>query len=290
VPSTAAASTLLYVIGGAEDRVGDRAVLREFVRLAGGNGARIAVLATASSLGVEILDAYDGVFQDLGSAPVVRLCPQTRQEASDPGAVAALDDVDAVFMTGGNQLKLTAIVTGTPFGEALVRAYRRGVVVGGTSAGASAVSVHMIAFGDDGDSPRQGSGQLSAGLGLLAGLVVDQHFAQRNRFGRLLSVVARSPGLLGVGLDEDTAAVIRDGHSLEVVGAGCVFVADGSRAVSDAHLAEGAAPLLISGVVLHTLPAGAQFDLVERRLVGFTEAHPHEVAARRTEDGGHRAT
>lgn len=274
----------LFVIGGAEDRLGRRVVLKDFVRRAGGDGARIAVVATASALGPEILDSYDEVFTSAGAAPVVRLRPETRTEAGDPALGAALDEVEAVFMTGGNQIKLAGVVVGTAFGDALKRAYGRGVVVGGTSAGASAVSEHMVAFGSDGDTPRQGMTQLSAGLGLLPGVVVDQHFDQRSRYGRLLSLVARSPSLLGVGIDEDTAAVITGQRLLEVVGKGCVFVVDPAEAVTDAHLAEHGAPLLVSGAVVHTLPAGATFDLVERRLLSFQETHPAHQLLRQTEE------
>jgi cyanophycinase len=143
----------------------------------------------------------------------------------------------------------------------------------------------MIAFGDDTASPRQGAVTSAAGLGLLADVVVDQHFAQRNRYGRLLSVVGRSPRLLGIGIDEDTAAVVRGGRELQVVGSGCVFVADGSQAVSDAHLAEHGAPLLVSGVVVHTLPSGARFDLTERRLLSFVEEHlAHQLEHQTEED------
>ena len=276
------------MIGGAEDRTGDRVVLREFLRLAGGEGARVAVVATASSLGPEILNAYDATFRDLGAAAVLGLRPETRAEADDPALAAQLGDVDAVFLTGGNQLKLSAVVGGTAFGRAVTAAYDRGAVVGGTSAGASAVSEHMIAFGDDLDSPRQGTTASAAGLGLLPDVVVDQHFAQRNRYARLLSLVARSPRLLGVGVDEDTAAVVRGGRELEVVGSGCVFVADGARAVSDAHLAELGAPLLVSGVVVHTLPAGARFDLAERRLVSFVEENLAHQLRHQTEEDGDR--
>lgn len=276
---------VLCVVGGAEDRVGDRVVLRELVRLAGGDGARIAVVATASSLGPEILETYDRAFRDLGAGDVVGLRPESRADAEDPALATRLADVDAVFMTGGNQLKLAAVVGGTAFGAAITAAYAGGAVVGGTSAGASAVSEHMLAFGDDAPSPRQGLTTSAAGLGLLPDVVVDQHFAERNRYARLLSVVARSPRLLGIGVDEDTAAVIRAGRELEVIGAGCVFVADGSRAVSDAHLAELGAPMLVSGVVVHTLPAGARFDLVERRLASFVEEHLAAQLQHQTEEG-----
>jgi cyanophycinase len=269
------------VIGGAEDRTGARIVLREFVRLAGGDGARLAVVGTASSLGDEILDAYEEVFRDLGAGDVVRLRPASRVEASAPDAGAELADVDAVFMTGGNQLKLTQIVGGTRFGDAIRSAYARGALVGGTSAGASAVSEHMIAFGDESDTPRQGVTASAAGLGLLPDVIVDQHFAQRSRYGRLLSLVARSPRLLGLGVDEDTAAVVHGGHLLDVVGSGCVFIADGSGSVSDAHLAELGAPLMVSGVIVHALPAGSRFDLARRQLVEFREENmAHQLITR----------
>ncbi len=282
--SPVAAGTLC-VIGGAEDRTGSRVVLREFVRLAGGDGARIAVVATASSLGAEILDEYAAVFGDLGAGEVLALRPESRGEADDPDLADQLAEVDAVFMTGGNQLKLTQVVGGTRFGDAVRSVYDRGALVGGTSAGASAVSEHMIAFGDEHDSPRQGLTASAAGLGLLPGVIVDQHFSQRNRYGRLISLVARSPRLLGLGVDEDTAAVVRGGHLLEVAGTGCVFLADGSGAVSDAHLAELGAPLLVSGVVVHTLPSGASFDLTTRRLVNFREDHlAHQLRNRPAED------
>jgi cyanophycinase len=276
----------LCLIGGAEDRSGTREVLRHFLELAGGAGARVAVVATASSLGPEILESYAEVFTGLGASDVIPLRPASRAEADDPDLAGRLADVDAVFMTGGNQLKLTAVIGGTRFGDAIGSAYQKGAVVGGTSAGASAVSEHMIAFGDEGDTPRQGVTASAAGLGLLPDVIVDQHFSQRNRYGRLLSLVARSPRLLGLGVDEDTAAVIRGGHLLEVVGTGCVFVADGSTAVTDAHLAELGAPLLVSGVVVHTLPSGARFDLARRALVDFHEEHLAGQLVRRPEEDG----
>jgi cyanophycinase len=274
----------LCVVGGAEDRVGERVVLREFVQLAGGEGARIAVVATASSLGPEILQTYDEVFRSLGAAATTPLRPQTRDEADQPALSSALDDIDGIFMTGGNQLILAGVIAGTRFREAMRAAYDRGAVVGGTSAGASAVSEHMVAFGDESDTPRQGTAGLAAGLGLLSGVVIDQHFDQRTRYGRLLSLVARSPSLLGVGVDEDTAAVIRGERVLEVVGSGCVFVVDGSSAVTDAPLAAPGAPLLVSGAIVHTLPAGARFDLRERRLVSFEEHNPARVGRDPEED------
>jgi cyanophycinase len=262
-----AGAGVLVAIGGAEDKLGHRTVLNHFVQLAGGRRARIAVIATASSLGEEILGLYRHVFTDLGAAEVIPLRPATRGEADAPGPAGAVERATGVFMTGGNQLRLSMVVSGTRLGTALLDAHRRGVVIGGTSAGASALSAHMVAFGGPGEVPKQRLAQLSAGLGLLPGAVIDQHFSQRNRLGRLLLLVAESPSQLGIGIDEDTAAVITPDGVLEVLGKGTVTVVDGSRAQSDAFEVRARRPVLVSGVVLHALPPGYRFDLGARVLL-----------------------
>jgi cyanophycinase len=177
-------------------------------------------------------------------------------------------------LTGGNQLKLSSFITGTLFGDAIQEAYQRGTVVGGTSAGASILAEHMIAFGAGGSTPKQRMSQLSAGLGLARGVVIDQHFEQRNRYGRLLSLVALSPSLLGLGVDEDTAAIIHDGCRLTVVGRGAVTVVDGQHLISNAFAAKRTSLLLMSGAVIHILPAGSQFDLTSRTLIAHETAVP----------------
>lgn len=268
----------LFAIGGAEAKLRRREVLRAFLAEAGGPDAVVAVVPTASSLGVEVVAVYRAVFSALGAAEVVQVRPESRAEAHDAALVAALGRATAVFMTGGNQLKLSAYLTGTPVGDAIVAAHERGAVVGGTSAGASILAGHMIAFGSGGSTPKQRMSQLAAGMGLVPGAVIDQHFAQRNRYGRLMSLVAQSPALLGVGVDEDTAAVFRPGGLLEVMGRGAVTVLDGSRSVSNAHLAKRGTPLLLSGAVLHVLPAGSRFDLRARALLNHhTELAAHEL-------------
>ena len=271
----------LIVIGGAEDKLGRRTVLSRFVAEAGGKKARIVVMATASALGNEVVELYRTVFDKLGVAEVVSVRPETRAEAQDPRAAAAIDEATAVFMTGGNQLKLAAVISDTAVGKAIRDLHRRGGVVGGTSAGASIVSEHMIAFGAEGTTPKQRMGQLSAGLGLLSGVIVDQHFTQRNRIGRLLAMVAGSPSQLGIGVDEDTAAIIDGNGVMEVVGRGAVTVVDGSHVTTDTWAAKRTAPLLVSGVVLHSLPAGSIFDLRGRVLVATPPPpdDPHLVAA-----------
>jgi cyanophycinase len=261
----------LLVIGGAEDKLGKRQVLAEFVARSGGDQARIAVVPTASSLGPEIVEVYQAVFARLGAAAVWGVRPEHRQDASDPALVASLSDATGIFMTGGNQLKLSTVIAGTPFAQALHDARDRGAAIGGTSAGASIQSSHMVAFGPGGATAKQRMTQVAAGIGLLQDCVVDQHFAQRNRYGRLLMIVSQSPQLLGIGVDEDTALVVTrspEGHEVgEVVGRGAVTVLDGSTMVTDAHTAKEHRPILASGVVLHSLPAGAHFDLTARSLI-----------------------
>ncbi|NIK60067.1 cyanophycinase [Kribbella shirazensis] len=263
----------LFAIGGAEDKLKKRMVLQEFVEAAGGSKARIVVVPTASSLGPDIVDVYRALFAALGAESVVGVRPENREDADDPAFIAPLNDATGIFMTGGNQLKLAGVVTGTAFGRAVTAAHARGAAVGGTSAGASILAEHMIAFGRSGATPRQRMSQLAGGLGLVQGAIVDQHFAQRNRYGRLLSLVAQSPGLLGIGVDEDTAAVVRGTH-LEVVGRGAVTIFDGTRITSNAHNAKRSEPILASGVVLHVLPATATFDLQNRVLLSYGPQPP----------------
>jgi cyanophycinase len=264
----------LFAIGGAEAKLRRRTVLEAFVAAAGGSDARIAVVSSASSLGVEVVEVYRSLFTSLGAPEVISMRPESRAQAQDPDLVEPLGKVSAIFLTGGNQLKLSSFITGTPFGEAIQEAYQRGTVVGGTSAGASILAEHMIAFGAGGSTPKQRMSQLSAGLGLLRGVMIDQHFEQRNRYGRLLSLVAQSPSLLGLGVDEDTAAVIHDGNRLSVIGRGAVTVVDGQHLISNAFAAKRTTPLLMSGAVIHILPAGSQFDLTTRTLLAHQTADP----------------
>jgi cyanophycinase len=254
-------------IGGAEDKIGRMTVLREVVRLAGGSAARIVVISTASSLGDEITHAYLQLFATLGVADVAGIRPESRAQSADPALVAAIDRSTAVFMTGGNQVKLATLVVGTPLGAAILAAHRRGALIAGTSAGASILSAHMVSFGSGGATPKFRIGQVSQGLGLLGEVIVDQHFTQRNRFGRLLALIASNPAQLGVGIDEDTAAIIRPSGLLEVKGRGVVTIVDGSEVLTTSYTATGTQPLMMSGVKLHTLPRGAVFDLAARRLV-----------------------
>jgi cyanophycinase len=258
------------VIGGAEDKVRDRVILARFAQLAGGPDARIAVIATASSFGLEAADRYKTIFTELGAREVYPLNTTTRAQANDEHAASLIAQSTGIFMTGGNQLRLSSMLGGTRLATTVMERFREGAVVAGTSAGASAVSSHMIAFGASGATPKHRMAQIAAGLGLLPGVIVDQHFQQRNRLGRLLSLIAQNPMLLGLGVDEDTAGVVGPDQVMEVIGRGSITVVDGSGSETDAWEIRGHRPLMISGVVLHSLPAGYRFDLRRRTRVADT--------------------
>ena len=254
----------VIVIGGAEDKVRERVILSRFVKLAGGNDARIAVISTASSLGPLAGEMYRRVFTELGAAEVHPIHTVTRAQCSDPIAVRSVREATGVFLTGGNQLRLSSTIGGTPLAQAVARRHREGAVVAGTSAGASAMSTHMVAFGASGATPKQRMVQMAAGLGILPGVIVDQHFEQRNRLGRLLAIIAQNPSLLGIGVDEDTAGVVGPDRVLEVIGRRSITIIDGANSETDAWEVKAHRPLMISNVILHSLPSGYRFDLDRR--------------------------
>ena len=263
----------VIIIGGAEDKIRDRVILGRFVALAGGPDARIAVISTASSMGAEAGRLYREVFTELGAAAVRPLHAVTRTQANDEHAAGIVEDATGVFLTGGNQLRLSSMIGGTRLAEAIAARFQAGAVVAGTSAGASAVSSHMIAFGASGATPKHRMAQIAAGLGLLPGVIVDQHFRQRNRLGRLLSLIAQNPSLLGLGVDEDTAGIVGPDQVMEVIGRGSITVVDAAASETDAWEIRGHRPLMISNVVLHSLPAGYRFDLRRRTRVATPRLH-----------------
>ncbi len=257
----------VIVIGGAEDKIRDRIILNRFVALAGGEDALIVVISTASSLGHEAGERYRQIFTELGARTIRPLHAVTRAQANDETFARAVRDATGVYLTGGNQLRLSSMIGGTRLAEAILDRFHEGAIVAGTSAGASALSSHMIAFGASGATPKHRMAAIAAGLGVLPGVIVDQHFQQRNRLGRLLSLIAQNPSLLGIGVDEDTAGVVGPDRVLEVIGRGSITIVDGAAAETDAWDVRGHRPVMISGVVLHSLPAGYQFDLKRRHRI-----------------------
>ncbi len=257
----------VIVIGGAEDKIRDRIILNRFVSLAGGEAAIVVVISTASAFGPEAGERYREIFAELGVRAVRPLHAMTRAQANDETFARAVSDATGIFLTGGNQLRLSSTLGGTRLADAVLERFRHGAVIAGTSAGASAMSSHMIAFGASGATPKHRMAAIAAGLGVLPGVIVDQHFQQRNRLGRLLSLIAQNPSLLGLGIDEDTAGVVGPDQVLEVIGRGSVTIVDGAAAETDAWEVRGHRPVMLSGVVLHSLPAGYRFDLRRRHRI-----------------------
>jgi cyanophycinase len=266
------------LIGGAEDKMRDKVILARFAQAAEGAEGHVVVISTASSLGELATERYRELLAGLGIERVTGLRPEERSVADDPAAARELADATGVFLTGGNQLRLSSVVAGTRLADAIHLAHDRGAVLAGTSAGASAMAAHMMAFGRSGESPKNRMAQMAAGLGILTGVVIDQHFAERGRFGRLLAVVAHSPSLVGIGLDEDTCAVVHADRAMEVIGRGAVTVVDGSQVVTDAHQAKGHRPIMVSGAVVHSLPSGTWFDLRGRRLLAGEPGEEREAS------------
>jgi cyanophycinase len=267
----------LLLIGGAEDKVGGRTILNRFVRIAGGPAARIAVIATASAFYDLVGQRYVSLFTLLGAAHVEVLRVRDRAEAQRPEALEQLDSATGIFLTGGDQLKLTAILGGTPVAARIRERHRAGCAVGGTSAGASAAPEHMLAYGASGIPPRKAMMQFAPGLGLIGGIVVDQHFGARGRAGRLMTAVAHNPGLLGIGLDEDTAIEIDPEDTLTVLGAGSVMIVDGAgMSYTDIHYVPEHAPLTIFDMRVHVLAGGYHYDIPARApLLPSAPAHAH---------------
>jgi cyanophycinase len=205
------------------------------------------------------------LFKDIGAARVDVLDFDTRRDCQEPSRLARIEDATGIFFTGGNQLRLTTLLGGTPVAKLVRTRNASGVAVGGTSAGASFLSEHMIAFGDEGSSVVSGSVRLAPGLGLTNRFVIDQHFRQRDRLGRLLTALAYNPFAVGIGLDEDTAAFIGPDETVEVGGSGGVTVVDASDVTYSSmdSVTEGE-PVCMLGLKLHILVAGATFNLHTR--------------------------
>jgi len=251
-------------IGGAENKENDRRILRRFVEVSGSADADIVVIPTASKMH-ETGTRYEAIFRDLGAARVTVMDFDTRRDCQEPNRLQRIDEATGIFFTGGNQLRLTALLGGTPVAQLIRKRNASGVTVGGTSAGASILSEHMIAFGDEGSSVVAGSVRLAPGLGLTNRFVFDQHFRERDRLGRLITALAYNPFAIGIGLDEDTAVFIGPDEVLEVEGSGGVTVVDASDvSFSSADSVSEGQPVAILGLKVHVLTPGTTFDLNTR--------------------------
>lgn len=251
-------------IGGAEEDSRDPTILGRFVDLCGGKDAHIAIIPTASQRD-DTGPRYERVFSEIGARKAVSLGYERRSDCKREDWLEQLEEADGVFLTGGNQLRLSTTLGGTVVAKTLRRRNREGQHIAGTSAGAAIMSEHMIAFGDEGSTPRADMVTLAPGLGLTERLIVDQHFRQRDRLGRLLTALAYNPNAIGLGLDEDTAAFLGADDVLEVAGSGALTIVDPEdvdyTSMDSSHRDD---PVCVIGLRLHVLTDGSRFDCGSR--------------------------
>jgi cyanophycinase len=256
----------LILIGGSEDKQGGRVILSEVARR---TGAGTLVIATLASEQPEFQwERYRQVFTELGVKQLVHLAAADREAAIDDACVGLVQDAAAIFFTGGDQVKIASKLGGTPLMTALRQRFAAGALVAGTSAGASAMGEAMlVSRGPEETSHKvEGAFYMTRGLGLIADLIIDQHFAQRARIERLIGAIAENPGVLGIGIDEDTGVIVEPDGRFHVLGAGAVYVADG-QGVTHTNVSENSRghTLSLFDVALHVLNHGTGFDLGTRR-------------------------
>jgi len=263
-------------IGGAEEKLRDPAILKRFVEICGGRDARIAIIPTASAM-ADTGHQYEELFRRIGVADAVSLPFDSRADCERADWLEGLRSAHGIFLTGGNQLRLSTTLGGTSVAQVIRERNQAGAHVAGTSAGAAFMSEHMIAFGDEGSTPHADMVTLAPGLGLTHDIIVDQHFRQRDRLGRLLSALSYNPRPIGMGLDEDTAAFISPDDVFEVIGSGAITLLDPSAIeYSSMDSQRRHEPVSVIGMQLHVLIHGGLYDLATR------EARPGATVAEKS--------
>jgi cyanophycinase len=271
----------LVIIGGHEDRSGEKKILRAVAERLGDDG-KIVVCTVASSEPESLWEAYESAFRGLGVPHVFRLDVDSREDASTPRAMRILEGATGVFFTGGDQLKITSQIGDTPLYSRVREIFEGGGVIAGTSAGASAMSETMLVANDEEASYRIKSSLLMApGLALAQDMLIDQHFAERGRMARLIGAVSQNPRVLGVGIDENTAIIVERQRGFRVLGAGAVYVVDGST-TKYSNIGEEDSDRALSsiGITVHMLSQGDRFDLSTRT----PYAHPASSMEEQDED------
>jgi cyanophycinase len=268
----------LFVIGGNEQKEGSRPILETIARRVG--SGRLIIATLASEEPADQWQQYQNTFRDLGVKRIEQLDVRRREELIEHPREDLFDEDTVLFFAGGDQMKITSRFGGTALCDRLRDLYARGAAIAGTSSGASAMAEVMMAGGDSDASHQAGDSlRLAPGLGLISGVIIDQHFAERGRMGRLLGAIAQNPRLLGIGIDEDTALIFSGHKEAGVIGSGAVYIIDG-RQVTHTNSAENSTdPMSLFGVTLHVLSRGDRYDLAERRpLSGSVETVESELA------------
>ncbi|MCY3412785.1 MAG: cyanophycinase [Candidatus Heimdallarchaeota archaeon] len=256
-------------IGGGMELSPTNPLIKKFIKLSGGESSRIIILPTASDFGSEIGPLYKEAFSGL-CKEVDYFLIETREDAENEACLSYLKDATGVFFTGGNQLKITYLLGGTEFMNILRGKIEEGVIVAGTSAGASAMSSTMIAWGRA-DEMLKGSLQLSPGLSFIRNMVIDSHFIKRGRISRLLHMVAQHPGTLGIGLSEDTGILLdyeAEGSTFEVIGRRQIIVVDG-RNIKHSNIASLTEnkPYTVTDVKVHVLGPGYVYNFNSHKVI-----------------------
>ena len=258
----------LVIIGGAEDKYGESKILKKVVEVIGGKNAKLVIMTTATEQPVEAGNEYRQIFQRLGADQIEILNINNRSEANNKHVRDLMNTATGIFFTGGDQLRITSILSGTVLHESMQEAYCRGAAIIGTSAGASVMSSTMIIDGNSNDPARKCTLKMAPGLALLQEAIIDQHFYQRGRIGRLLCGVAENPFMLGIGIDEDTAVRVHPDAHFDVIGTNAVTVIDG-KSIESSNVSELKPDeiLAITGVTLHVLTEGYGFDMTTRKVL-----------------------
>lgn len=265
---TPAKQGALIAIGGAEDRTGESAVLKRVLDFVTADPFEVGVITTASRFPADAFAAYERAFEALGARAVHHLDVPDRAAALEPQHPARLDACGLIFIAGGDQLRLTNVLGGSPFLEAMRARHEEGAVVAGTSAGAAALAATMIYDGAAANALRKGAVKMAAGLAFVRGIIIDSHFLQRGRFTRLMEVGATNPEYVGVGIGEDAAVVIHPGPVLEAVGPGLVIVVDSSQLRhSNVVELEVGEPVAVEHVIMHALTSGYGYDVKLRAFI-----------------------
>ena len=255
----------LIIIGGAEDKKGKKEILKTVCNNINKDKDILLVATIATEYPKEAATRYRKVFSELGVNNIKILDISNRNEAFKEENSKLIKEASLIFFTGGDQLRITSLIGGTPIYDCLKEACEKGIFIVGTSAGASVMSDTMIVQGEDDDSPRKCTLKMSPGLGLINNVIIDQHFAQRGRIGRLLAGIAQNPEVLGIGIDENTAIIVEKNGIVEVLGEGAVYFIDGSTItytnVSELYCDE---ILSMHNVKLHILTNGNKFDLIKK--------------------------
>ena len=257
----------LIAIGGAEDKTGEMRILKKFVEMAGGEKAKIVVMTVATDDPEKARRKMTRVFKKLGVEQVNTLDVSKREHAESKRGIELVSKATGLYFTGGDQLHITSLMGGTALQEIMQQRYEKDLLIAGTSAGAAMMGNSMILSGNGEENPRLRNIDIGPGMDLIIGVMVDTHFAQRGRHGRLLAAVAHYPQDLGIGIDENTAIIVKK-DEFEVIGEGAVTIMDGSEmSFTNAADVQSGGSLSLSGVKTHVLSEGYKFNLTERSMV-----------------------